>query len=558
MESNSTLLAASMFSEKEALIALFSAGKYVELEQAAAESTKKLPQFGFGWKALAAAQKLLGKNPLAAAKRAVELLPNDNESHNTLGLALFDVGDFHAAIEEFQEAIKIDPTYAAAYNNLGHALYALGDIEESIAIYRKALTINPCFFDGHSALLHICNYDPTCNPKRMLDDARAFGIQASKISTHYTKWEASSKRLTIGFVSGDFRAHSVAHFLLGVLRELRSRDGMNLVAYSNGVICDDATTSFQKHFHLWRNIVGLADKDAAQMIHDDQIDILIDLSGHTAHNRLPMFAWKPAPIQVSWLGYFATTGMVEIDYVLADPWTAPPGSERDFVESIWRLPETRLCFTPPQEPVDVAPLPAMQNGGVTFGSFGILSKMNDEVIALWARVLHAIEGSRLMLKAKQLDEQAARMQVQARFAQHGIDVGRLLFDGYTNRVDYLASYAKVDIVLDTFPFPGGTTTAEALWMGVPVLTLAGNSFVSRQGVGLLMNARLAQWIASDHDQFVGLAVKYAGDLPRLAALRAMLRQQVLASPVFDASRFAIYFETALREMWTIWCKSNPG
>jgi len=163
-----------------------------------------------------------------------------------------------------------------------------------------------------------------------------------------------------------------------------------------------------------------------------------------------------------------------------------------------------------------------------------------------------------MLKAKQLDEQAARMQVQARFAQHGIDVGRLLFDGYTNRVDYLASYAKVDIVLDTFPFPGGTTTAEALWMGVPVLTLAGNSFVSRQGVGLLMNARLAQWIASDHDQFVGLAVKYAGDLPRLAALRAMLRQQVLASPVFDASRFAIYFETALREMWTIWCKSNPG
>jgi predicted O-linked N-acetylglucosamine transferase (SPINDLY family) len=556
MESNSTLLAVSMFSEKEALIALFSAGKYVELEQAATESTKKSPQFGFGWKALAAAQKLLGKNPLAAAKRAVDLLPNDNESHNTLGLALSDAGDFHSAVKEFQEAIKINPAYTAAYNNLGNALSNIGQIGRSIDVYRAAIAIAPNFLDCHSGLLCTHNYDPTSERKRVLDDAMVFGAQVRAGVTPYTTWHQPTQRITVGFVSGDLRTHAVACFLLGFLRELRALDHMNLVAYSNSAITDDVTLSLQRHFHLWRDISGVSDKNAAMIIHQDKIDVLIDLSGHTAHSRLPVFAWKPAPIQISWLGYFATTGMAEIDYVLADPWMAPPGSEQDFVESIWRLPETRFCFTPPQEPVDVAPLPAMQSRSLTFGCFGNLTKMNDDVIAVWAKILLAVAGSRLLLKTIQLEDSLVRVDVLARFAAHGIDADRLQFEGRTSKPDYLASYAKVDIVLDTFPFPGGTTTADALWMGVPVLALAGNTFVSRQGVSLLMNARLAHWIAFDKEQFVSLAIKYATDLPMLAALRAILRKQALASPLFDAPRFAMHFEAALREMWAIWCKSN--
>jgi predicted O-linked N-acetylglucosamine transferase (SPINDLY family) len=299
--------------------------------------------------------------------------------------------------------------------------------------------------------------------------------------------------------------------------------------------------------------VGLSDENLAQQIREDGIDILIDLSGHTAHNRLPMFAWKPAPIQVSWLGYFATTGVTAIDYLIADPWTLPESEEANFTENIWRLPETRLCFTPPDVDMEITPLPALSNGHLTFACFNNLTKMNDTVVALWARILAAVPTSRLFLKSKQLREASVRQSVVDRFAAHGIDSERLILEGLSPRAEYLATYQRVDIALDPFPYTGGTTSVEALWMGVPVLTLAGECFLSRQGVGLLMNAGLPEWIAADADDYVARAVSHASDLQRLAALRNGLRQQVLASPVFDAQRFAHHFETALRGMWKKWC-----
>jgi predicted O-linked N-acetylglucosamine transferase (SPINDLY family) len=267
-----------------------------------------------------------------------------------------------------------------------------------------------------------------------------------------------------------------------------------------------------------------------------------------------MFAWKPAPVQASWLGYFATTGVAAIDYLIADPWTLPPSEDAHFTEQIWRLPETRLCFTPPEADVAVSPLPALTNGHVTFGCFNNLTKMNDGVVALWSRVLQAVPGSRLRLKAKQLDEASVRASVLERFAAQGIGAERLVLEGRSRRADYLASYGQVDIGLDPFPFTGGTTSAESLWMGVPVLTLAGDRLVSRQGVGLMMNAGLADWVALDADDYVARAVAHAADLPRLAALRSGLRQQVQASPIFDAQRFAPLFEAVLRGMWRRWCE----
>jgi predicted O-linked N-acetylglucosamine transferase (SPINDLY family) len=501
-----------------------------------------------------------------ALRYALALKPQLAEAYCNLGDVSRDARRVGEAVGHYRKALEIKPDFAVAHNNLAVAYRdrgELGDLAQSLASSHRAIEIVPDYLNALSNLLLTSNYLAPRRDGSLLQYARNYGDMARRRAVPYTQWPNSpdaARTLRVGLVSGDLQQHPVGFFLDSVLAASAAQCSgqLHFVAYATRPSSDALTERLKKNCRSWRDVAGWPDLKLAQCIRDDAIDILIDLSGHTAHNRLPVFTWKPAPIQVSWLGYFATTGIAEIDYVLADPWTAPPGSEQDFVESIWRMSETRLCFTPPDEPVDVAPLPAMQIGSVTFGCFGNLTKMNDEVIALWAKVLHANAGSRLLLKAKQLDEQSAHTIVLARFAQHGIDAARLALDGYTTRADYLASYAKVDIVLDTFPFPGGTTTAEALWMGVPVLTLAGDNFVSRQGVSLLMNARLAQWIASDADQFVALAVKYASDLPRLAALRSMLRQQVLAAPLLDAARFAVHFEAALRGMWRRWCAQQPA
>jgi predicted O-linked N-acetylglucosamine transferase (SPINDLY family) len=266
-----------------------------------------------------------------------------------------------------------------------------------------------------------------------------------------------------------------------------------------------------------------------------------------------MFARKPAPIQVAWLGYLGTTGVAAVDYLVADPWTCPKSEEPYFVERIWHLPETAFCFTAPQEEVPVAALPAGRNGYVTFGSFNNLNKMTNAVVSLWARVLERTPKSRLFLKAKQLEQQSVRQAVAARFCAHGIDASRLILKQYAPiRAEHLADYHLVDIALDPFPHPGVTTSVEALWMGVPVLTLTGERFLSRQGIGLLMNAGLPDWVAANGDEYVAKSAAFAADLDTLAALRAGLRERVLASPLFDAQRFARHFEAALRAMWKKW------
>jgi hypothetical protein len=373
---------------------------------------------------------------------------------------------------------------------------------------------------------------------------------AEKVSSRFTGWQCTAKpeRLRIGFVSGDLRQHPVGHFLEGVLAHIDPQR-LELFAYPTHNQTDELTARIKPHFAAWTPLLGLNDETAARRIQADGVHILIDLSGHTAHNRLPLFAWKPAPVQVSWLGYFATTGVAEMDYFIADPHTLPAGEERQFTETVWRLPDTRLCFTAPDADVAIAELPALANGYITFGCFNSLTKINDRVIVLWARLLDAVPGSRLMLKAKQLKEALVQDKMRERFAAHGVSADRLLLEGPEARAEYLAAYNRIDIALDPFPFTGGTTTAECLWMGVPVLTLAGDRLVSRQGVGLLANAGLPDWIATDADDYVSKAVLHASNPQALAALRRSLRQQVLASPVFDGERFARHLENALQDMW---------
>lgn len=492
-------------------------------------------------------------------RRALQFNPGFADAHNNLGIVLTLYGKLDEALACYRRALEIRPGFAEAHMNLGIALKDLGRLDEALVSIRRALEIDPDYAVAYDNLLFIHNYLGNQPASLMLEEARRYGEVVAKAARPFTAWPNSAdpdRCLRVGLVSGDLCNHPVGYFLVGVLEALISQaaNRVELFGYANRFSDDETGKRIRACCQGWHSVVGLPDDILAKLVREDGIDILIDLSGHTAHGRLPVFAWKPAPVQVSWLGYFATTGVAEMDYFIADPWTLPPSEEAYFTERVWRLPETRLCFTPPEVELEVGPLPTLSKGYVTFGCFNNLTKMNDAVVALWARVLANVPNSRLFLKSQQIREPLIRKSIAERFAAHGIDSNRLILEEYVPRASYLAAYHQVDIGLDPFPYPGGTTTVEALWMGVPVLTLTGERFLSRQGDGLLMNAGLPEWVASSPDDYVARAVSHASDLQRLAALRNGLRQQVLASPIFDAKRFAMHFENAMRNMWKKWCE----
>lgn len=491
-------------------------------------------------------------------RRALEIDPNLSDGHANLGSALYRLGQLHDAIASYRQALRLDPDHLSTNNNLGVAQKDLGQLDVAAASFRRALEINPDYAIAQGNLLFLHNFLADQPADMLLAEARRYGEVVRRQARPYTSWANiadPTRTLRVGLVSGDLVSHPVGYFAEGPLAALASQafGRVDLYAYPTNFFSDAVTERIKVSCRGWSSALGLSDEQFAQRIREDRIDILIDLSGHTANNRLPVFAWRPAPVQASWLGYFATTGVGAIDYLIADPWTLPASEEVNFTETIWRLPETRLCFTPPDEDVEVGLLSALANGFVTFGCFNHPTKMNDDVVALWARVLTAVPHSRLFLKAKLLQEASVRQRIIERFAAHGIDEGRLILEHAAPRAEYLAAYRRVDIALDPFPYPGGTTTVEALWMGVPVLTLAGERFLSRQGVGLLMNAGLPEWVAVNPDDYVGRAVSHANDLRRLASLRQGLRDRVLTSPLFDAPRFANHLEVGLRRMWQKWC-----
>ncbi len=503
-------------------------------------------------------QRELIVEAMAYYQRAIGIDPNCFDAHNNMGVALQQGGQFNAALASYRRTLEINPDFAESMNNLASLLADLGHLEEATASYRQALKVSPNFFRAHSNLLLIHNYLADQTPAELLAEAIRFGENVAQEARPYSSWHNApdpTRCLRVGIVSADLRQHPVGFFLEGVLTALatQAHGRLEFVAYSNYSKFDETSERIKACCKNWQSVLGISDEILAQRIHDYGIDILIDLSGHTGHNRLPLFAWKPAPLQVSWLGYFATTGVKTIDYLLADPLTLPENEEVNFTETVWRLPETRLCFTPPATQVAVSTLPAFAKGHVTFGCFNNLTKMNDVVVSLWARILKALPESCLFLKTKQLDDLLVQQSVLKRFAEHGIDKEQLILEPHSPRADYLAAYNRIDIALDPFPFTGGTTTVEALWMGVPVLTLAGRQLLARQGVGLMINAGLPEWVATDQDDYLSRAVAHARDLQRLASLRASLREQVLASPIFDAPRFARHFEAALRGMWKKWC-----
>jgi len=505
---------------------------------------------------LALALKAQGKlgEAISCLRHALALKPDFAEAHNGLGLALQEQGGLEEAITHYRKALALKPGLIETYNNLGLALQEQGKLDEAIRHFRQALQIDPHYDLAQCNLLLAMSFHPEVAPPQYLAAARHYGDSMMARAKPYTAWHtrpaARDLPLRVGLVSGDLRSHPVGYFLESLLEHLNPAR-VELLAYSSNPQEDALTARIKPRFVAWNLIAGVSDEAAAHKIHEDGIHILIDLAGLLAHNRLPLFARKPAPLQVSWLGYWASSGLPTMDYLLVDRLSAPESQREYFTEKLWYLPDTRLCFTPPVAvtQLEVSPLPALRNGHITFACFQRLFKINDGVLAAWGKIFRALPQARLRLQSKQMSCPVARAQLLRRLSDAGIVAERIVLSEPSGRERYLAAHAEVDIILDTFPYAGGTTTCEALWMGVPTLTLAGDRVIARQGASMMACAGLKEWIADDTDDYVSRALELAADVDGLVQLRAGLRQKVLASPLFDAARFALHLEGALHAMW---------
>jgi predicted O-linked N-acetylglucosamine transferase (SPINDLY family) len=485
-------------------------------------------------------------------RHAIDLNPDDADAHHNLAAALFRLDKLDEAMSEYRIAQELGVDPVKIQLTLGDILWAKRDFSGAVAAFREAVEHDP--HRAYARLLFNMSSSPAFAPEEWVVDAQRYGdylARDARLLSHDREQRARQARgrpLRVGFVSGDLRQHPVGIFLESVLAHL-DRTRIEPHAYVTFVVEDDVTARLKTGFASWKKLTCLNRDQAARMIHDDGIDVLVDLAGHTNWSGLPVFAHRPAPVQASWLGFFATTGCRAIDYFIGDPHTLPADEAHHFVEQPWHLPDSYLCFTPPAYDVAVGPLPMATNGGVTFGCFGKLTKISDDVIALWSRLLHALPDARLMLKAHELGASDLNRATLERFARHGIGAHQLILEGGSPRAEYFNAYNRIDIALSPFPYPGGTTTAEALWMGVPVIGMKGGRFVTHICESLLHAAGMGDWIAADEDAYLAKAIAFAGDRDALAALRATLRERTLASPLCDAARFARNLEDAFHGMW---------
>jgi protein O-GlcNAc transferase len=487
---------------------------------------------------------------VACFRRALELKPDYAEAANNLGAALQEQGDLDAAVTCFQQALQLKPDYAAAWNNLGTALKDQGDVQGAIDCFERALAQQPDYAAAHSNLLLALHYRDSVSLGELAAAHARFAAQHAVAlqAAEEPRNVSSALPLRLGFVSPDLAAHPVGLFLIRALENLDRRQ-FHLVCYSDRLRADTITRRFQAVAHQWRDVCGQPDEQLAAAIRADGIDMLFDLSGHTARNRLLVFARRPAPIQITWLGYVGTTGLGTMDYLLADRHEIPPGAEPYYREKVLRLPDSYVCFDPPADAPPVSPLPALTTGRVTLGSFNNPAKITPTVVAAWAEILTRLPNARLLLKYRALDGRGAESRLRELFARHGIGATRVELSGRAAPREMLGAYAAVDLALDPFPYSGGLTTCEALWMGVPVVTCPGETFASRHTLSHLTTVGLTETIAADLPDYVARAVALASDLPRLAAIRAQLRAQVATSPLCDGRRFAANLAELLRGIW---------
>jgi protein O-GlcNAc transferase len=531
---------------------------------------------------------------VAAYRKAVALKPESAGFWNNLGIGLQAIGQTPEAMEAFNRALGLKPDYVEALSNLGNVLWLVGRPYEGAQVCRRAIAIqarNAPAWNNLGNCLRDCGQVPEATHAYSQAVASAFfdagfhsnliyslhfqaGLDTGEVFRQHVEWNdrhaaplgknvpahandrSANRPLRIGYVSPDFVDHSVAYFLEPLFAN-HDRNNFEIYAYADVAKPDATTARLQQSVSHWRNITGVTDERLVQLVREDKIDILVDLAGHTGHNRLLAFARKPAPVSVTHIGYPYSTGMTAMDYRFTDAHADPPGmTEKYHSEKIVRLPDTFLCFAPPADAPEVTPLPAQTSGRITFCSFNSLAKISSATTDMWVKVLRAVPSGRLMIKSiGGLSEEGPRERLLAQFTAAGISPERIeLRKRVPSPAGHLEVYNQIDIALDTFPYHGTKTTCDALWMGVPVVTLAGPTHPSRVGVSLLSSVGLGDLVAESPDAYATKAAKLCSDLAALTEIRAGLRDRMKNSPLCDGKKFAAAVETEYRRMWSDYCR----
>jgi predicted O-linked N-acetylglucosamine transferase (SPINDLY family) len=544
--------------DTEALANLIAEGKIADAASAAQAMTERFPRNGFGWKALGVAYAMQGRQAeaLPLMQKAAELMPDDAEAHNNLGLTLQECGRLAEAEASCRRALQLRPDFAEAYSNLSNILKDLGELDSVEANYRRALELKPDYALAHSNLIFILDLLEGVTVAQQQAERRRWNEQhgrkhAPAIKPHLNLPDPQ-RRLRVGFVSADFRRHS-AFFAFGPILLNLDRNLFDVICYSEVKVEDDVTAVLRSNSIEWRSTVGIPDEALAEQIRRDRIDILVDLSGHSAGNRLPVFARKPAPVQVAAWGA-TSTGLEAMDYYIADAVAVPQEERRLYAEEVIDLP-CILCYEPPGYLPDMSPLPALGKP-LTFGCINRVEKITDQVIALWGRIFAALPEAQLLLKDRAYDVPKVRQQILQRLSAAGIAAERVRLLGRSLHPEHLRVFQEVDIALDPYPQGGGISTAEALWMGVPVVSLLGPTVPSRATASILIGAGLPGWVAHSEEEYVKIAVQAARNPKDLARLREGMRERMGKSPLSDIHAYTRATEALFRSIWQRWCNGH--
>ena len=541
-------------------IALRNLGHLHEAERSFHAAVRSQPDFAEAHNNLGNVLRELGRLEKAerSLRRAIRIRPGYAEAHGNLAIVLRGLGRLGEAERSSRNAIALKPDYAEAYNDLGVALFCLGRLPEAERSYREALALDPALAVAQGNLVYLLNCVAGRSPAEIHAEHREFARRfcGAADSRPHRNAADPERRLRVGYVSADLRHHSVAFFIEPVLAS-HDHELFEIFCYCNSAQADGVTQRLKSCADRWREVFALDDEALADLIREDRIDVLVDLGGYSANNRLTAFARKPAPVQATWLGYLNSTGLDAIDYRITDQHASPEGVfDAYHSERLVRLPDSQWCFQPAADSPDVSPPPSTKAGHATFAVFSNPAKIGPQCIELWSRLLARVPRSRLLVIANGLA--AIPEDYAERFACHGIPRERLRVLGSRPFREYLALHGQADLMLDTFPFTGGTTTCHALWMGVPVVSLVGETATSRGGSSLLHAVGLGELVAQTPDQYVDIASDLARDPARLAALRARLRGRMRASALMDARGFTRNLESAYRAMWRSWCAEQSG
>ena len=549
------------------------------------------PDFVDAYYNMGTALNLLGdlNGAIDAYTRALELKPGYAKIHNNLGAVLREKGDIDGAITSCKRALNIDPDYVLALINIAQCFKAKYELVAARESFEKALAKNPKLAEAQegyaSILAYMSDWDDVIKHSDLaisLEDTEEIwesrlytwiyhpDLSAEMICNEHIRWgerfpeiqdvkftnhdRGLNRRLRIGYVSPDFRANN-CRFYYEPLFSRHDREHYELFAYSNVRQEDGHTQRFKTYFDTWRNIRDVSDGVAFDIVRGDKIDILIDGCGHMEDTRLGLFALKPAPIQVTWLGAAWTTGLKQMDYAVFDPYMAPPEIETS--EEVIRLPKTWACYRPGSKAIsaDVTILPALKNGYITFGYSGRTERLNYKVFGAWGEVLNLIPDAKLIIDWRCFSDFATRQYFFDLIAKFGVDVSRVTLRNSSNIFEALG---EIDILLDSFPHSGGTMLFDALWMGVPTITLASRPSVGRVGTSLMTNLDLAHWVADDECSYIAKAVAFEKDFHQLSQLRSTMRERMIHSPVMNEKGFASDVESAYQKIWREWCQNTDG